>query len=84
MTREEYRAEYERIRLFLKEKDADFCEIGQTEEYVSISIDWGDWKHSHAYLDYLMKELGFSKCDEEITEEDGSDCYSSIHYYKRA
>ena len=27
---------------------------------VCIDID-GDWKHSHAYADYVMKECGFVK-----------------------
>ena len=52
----------------------------------------GDWKHEHKRLDYLMfdiiyeydKELvsNYYKEDEEITDEDGSDTYSSIHKYR--
>lgn len=48
---------------------------------VAIEIVWGDWKHDHAYADYVMKQNGFTKIYEEVTEEDGSDCASSIHYY---
>ena len=48
---------------------------------VAIEIEWGDWKHEHAYADYVMRQHGFCKVDEKVTEEDGSDCYSSIHYY---
>ena len=48
---------------------------------VAIEIIWGDWKHDHAYADYVMKQNGFTKIHEEVTEEDGSDCASSIHYY---
>lgn len=46
-----------------------------------ISIHWGDWKHEHGYADYIMEANGFTKIDEVVTEEDGSDCYSSYHYY---
>lgn len=84
MTNEEYRAEYDNIYQHLREHDADFDEIGQTDDHIEISVSWGDWKHSHAYLDHLMKELGYVKDDEELTEEDGSDCYSSIHFYNRS
>ena len=49
---------------------------------IAVQIDWGDWKHDHGRCDYLLhKNLGLFKTKEKVTEEDGSDCYSSIHYY---
>ena len=48
---------------------------------VAVSIHWGDWKHEHGATDYLMLLLGYGKIGEHLTEEDGSDCYSSEHYY---
>jgi hypothetical protein len=48
---------------------------------ICIDITWGDWKHEHGHADYIMRNNGFEKVGEQITEEDGSDCYSSIHYY---
>ena len=63
--------------------------VGVTAEIMSletmeiyIEIEWGDWKHEHGYADYVMKTKGFRKTNEEVTDEDGSDCYSSVHYYK--
>lgn len=50
---------------------------------ISVEIVWGDWKHDHAYCDYLMREKGYILMDEQVTEENGSDCYSSIHYYEQ-
>jgi hypothetical protein len=47
----------------------------------TINIEWGDWKHEHGYADYVMSQHGFTKVKEQITEEDCSDCYSSIHTY---
>ena len=58
-----------------------FAEISLSSNIVYINIEWGDWKHEHGYADYIMKCNGFSKINERIIEEDGSDCYSSIHYY---
>lgn len=59
---------------------------------IDISIEWGDWKHEHLRLDHLMYDIiyeynrdlvkSFYKVKEEITEEDGSDTYSSIHKYE--
>ena len=51
--------------------------------YVSILIEWGDWKHEHCRADRLVEEKfhPFStKLD--ITEEDGSDTFSAIHRYE--
>lgn len=50
---------------------------------VSVLIEWGDWKHEHGYLRYLMQQNGFTETDENVTEEDGSDCYSAIHTFKK-
>ena len=48
---------------------------------VCVGISWGDWKHEHGAADYLMQLLGYGKIGENLTEEDGSDCYSSTHYF---
>lgn len=50
---------------------------------VTVLIEWGDWKHEHGYLRYLMQQNGFRETDENVTEEDGSDCYSAIHTFKK-
>ena len=49
---------------------------------IEITIEWGDWKHDHAYCDMLMKEKGYELIGEYEIDEDGSDCYSSNHHYK--
>jgi hypothetical protein len=47
-----------------------------------VHIAWGDWKHSHAWCDVLMKYLGYELVNEIVTEENGSDAYSSEHWYR--
>lgn len=70
---------------YLREKDADFDEVYATQingfPCLTVEVTWGDWKHSHGYLDYLMKEKGIMKIGEDVTEEDGSDTYSVMHVY---
>ena len=78
-----YHDEYKKIYDYLNEHDADFDEIYQTTDRVDISISWGDWKHSHGRLDYLMKQMGYIDDGQEVTEEDGSDTYSAMHFYLR-
>lgn len=48
---------------------------------ISVSIEWGDWSHSHRWCVNLMSYLGYHEIGNEITEEDGSDCYSAIHHF---
>ena len=49
---------------------------------VCVEIHWGDWKHDHACCDWLVEDkLGGTRIDVRVTEEDGSDTYSAIHYY---
>ena len=49
-----------------------------------VSIEWGDWRHSHLWAKTLMEYLGYVKVGEVVTEEDGSDCYSAEHYFIKA
>lgn len=51
---------------------------------VEVDIVWGDWKHDHGYCDSLMSYIGYNCDDVQETEENGSDCYSAIHYYSKA
>ena len=50
---------------------------------IAIYISWGDWKHDHCRLDYIL-ESAYEDCSirKVVTEENGTDCYSAIHYVK--
>ena len=52
--------------------------------YLCVDIHWGDWKHEHLRADYLMGQIGYSLHHDVLTEENGSDCYSAIHYYVKS
>ena len=62
---------------------ANGWDYSEFENEVQIEISWGDWKHDHAYCDHLMKQKGYVCTDEQVTEEDGSDTYSAIHFYEK-
>ena len=51
----------------------------QDEETVIVEISWGDWKHEHLRMKWLLS--GFEMLWSEVTEEDGSDCYSARYCY---
>lgn len=73
----------EELEKYLRDNEISFDDI--TDIFngfaFNISISWGDWKHDHARLNYLMKEIGFTLLEEIVTEEDGSDSYSATHRY---
>lgn len=61
-----------------------YYDIYETEDGFIISVEWGDWKHDHRYLEHIMGELDYILIDKKITNEDGSDCCSADHYYQKA
>jgi hypothetical protein len=81
--RQYHKREYHRVQAYLNKNNADYDDLTQTTKGFEISVNWGDWKHSHIFLDHLMKELGYTLINEEITEENGDDAYSSIHVYMK-
>lgn len=50
---------------------------------IAYEITWGDWKHDHLRMDWMMEEnfKNLRSIHKVTTEEDGSDCYSAIHYF---
>ena len=59
--------------------DEEICDT----QLIRISISWGDWKHDHGWCDSLMENIGYEVFNEILTEENGSDCYSSDHIFVR-
>ena len=49
---------------------------------IVVNVEWGDWKHDHAFLNYIMRKNQYRGIDEVVTEDDGSDTYSATHYFK--
>jgi hypothetical protein len=52
-----------------------------SQSFIKITVVDGDWKHDHLRLKWLMEENDFKHFGENVTEEDGSDCYSAIHTF---
>ena len=66
-----------------------FAEIGfyPPENNLFFEVHWGDWKHTHEFLDdlvgnYLTEHSINFILSETVDEDDGSDCYSSTHYFR--
>ena len=46
-------------------------------------IHRGDWKHEHKRCDWILGEMGYELVTVDVTEDDGSDCYSALRYYRK-
>lgn len=62
---------------------ANGWDYSEFENEVQIEISWGDWKHDHLYCRSIMEKNDYALIEEIETEEDGSDCYSAVHRYKK-
>jgi len=70
------------IQATFKEKQLSVGAIYEIDENeVLVCISWGDWKYEHLRCDSIMKGLGYVKVQEVITEDNGTDCYSSEHTF---
>ena len=68
-----------KIQKALKDYGVGYDDVHIFNRVILIPISWGDWKHDHACCDYVMKTLGYPLVQTQVTEEDGSDCYSADH-----
>lgn len=48
---------------------------------IAVNLSWSDWKHGHGWCKNLMGYLGYNEMGCRVTEENGSDCYSAVHYF---
>jgi hypothetical protein len=71
------------IDKYLNDNECYHDEVYHSGGKLWVYITWGDWKHSFGWLDNLMRYLGYTRTDEVVTEENGSDCYSAVHAFKK-
>lgn len=75
-------SQIESIQAVFKERGLEVDEIYEIEDNeVLVCISWGDWRHQHLACDNIMRQLGYSKVQEVVTESNGDDAYSSEHSY---
>ena len=71
------------IKRIFKENECYYdWSIDSFDGTIEINVEWGDWKHDHLFLKHIMWKNHYRQTNEVVTEEDGSDTYSAIHYFK--
>ena len=71
------------IKRIFKENECYYeYNICANDGTIVVYVEWGDWKHDHAFLNYIMRENHYRCIDEVVTEENGSDTYSATHVFK--
>ena len=91
LSREEQVKLEEELQEYLKKEGNGYYngeyEIWFEEDCCYVDISWGDWKHDHWWAkDYTRKFLEQKGFDvvvgTNVTEENGSDCYSALHSFE--
>lgn len=71
------------IARIFKENDMDYdWEVSPTDGTITINVYWGDWKHDHRFLQWVMAKNNYRVTNRVITEEDGSDAFSAEYEFK--
>ena len=71
------------IQALLAANDMHYDFDVDSQGYIEITVEDGDWKHDHIRLKNLMNENGFlNVCSKEIGEDTGGDWYSAIHTFR--
>ena len=56
--------------------------VSPTDGTINVIVNWGDWKHDHRYLQYIMARNNYRVVNRVITEESGDDAFSAEYEFK--
>ena len=73
----------EKFYKLMKDNNLYYEIVDYAENMIAVEITWGDWKHDHLRLEWLVRENmpEVKYINSYTTEDDGSDCYSAIHRF---
>ena len=78
-----YEDEIEVDNILMENKLHASVYVSKLENKLFVEINWGDWKHEHLRCRYILENNGYVQINEQETEENGTDCYSSIHSFMK-
>jgi len=78
------RQKIERVKEVLSSNKMSYDFTVDSEGFIEIVVENGDWKHDHIALKQIMREAGFVDFGRHIPEEqdNGDDSFSAIYLYK--
>ena len=72
----------EDVKRIFKENNLTYEWWVQDDGGIVVVVEWGDLKHDHVFLKYVMRKNHYRVVEEIVTEEDGSDAYSAEYVFK--
>ena len=73
----------EQIQALLTANDMHYDFDIDSQGFIEITVEDGDWKHDHIRLKNLMAKNGYVLfSSKEIGEDTGGDWYSAIHKFR--
>ena len=73
----------ERVGKLLSDNKMFYDYTVDSQGYIEITVENGDWKHDHIRLKNLMRENGFILFGRHIPDEEtGDDSFSAVYLYR--
>ena len=73
----------ERVGKLLSDNKMPYDYTVDSQGYIEITVENGDWKHDHIRLKNLMRENGFILFGRHIPDEEtGDDSFSAVYLYR--
>lgn len=75
--------ELKKIRELLSANKMYYDFYVDSQGFIEITVENGDWKHDHLALRNIMREAGYIMFSRVIKDEDnGDDSFSAVYKYK--
>jgi fructose-1,6-bisphosphatase/inositol monophosphatase family enzyme len=73
-----------RVNELLKENKMAYDFTVNSDGFIEITVENGDWKHDHLALKHIMREAGYISFGRHIPEsqENGDDSFTAIYLYR--
>ncbi len=72
----------EDVKRIFKENNLTYDWWVNLDGTIVVSVIWGDWKHDHVFLKYVMRKNHYRVVSQVTTEEDGGDAFSAEYEFK--
>lgn len=72
----------EDVKRIFKENNLTYEWWVEDDGNIVVIVEWGDWKHDHRFLKYIMRKNHYRVVLRIITEDDESDVFSAKYVFE--
>ena len=71
----------EDVKRIFKENNLTYEWCVSFDGTIFVNVIWGDWKHDHGFLKYVMRKNHYQVISQVVTEENGDDAFSAEYKF---